>query len=162
MADPNPRYQLYNNVEKRPPERGPGYPIADIGRKEVRGTFPGIKISSLRMSRSSYKSRTILNFINVVHKDLVLYIRSAKTFVCEGLFTTPTKTSYAMCMDIDLMSFALLPGRLWGVHRNHNLFQQEEGNPRSGLIGIGLASWLPPFLLNEKLTLNWRICPKSR
>ena len=45
MADPNPRYQLYDNVEKRPPERGPGYPISEIGRKEVRGSSPGIFLS---------------------------------------------------------------------------------------------------------------------
>ena len=53
MADPNPRYQLYDNVEKRPPERGPGYPIADIGREEVRGTFPGIFLSEIP-DRSQY------------------------------------------------------------------------------------------------------------
>ena len=53
MADPNPSYQLYDNVEKRPPERGPGYPIADIGRKEVRGTFPGIFLSEIS-DRSQY------------------------------------------------------------------------------------------------------------
>jgi len=45
MADPNPRYQLYDIVEKRPPKRGPGYPIAEIGRKEVRGSSPGIFLS---------------------------------------------------------------------------------------------------------------------
>jgi hypothetical protein len=53
MADPNPRYQLYDNVEKRPPKRGPGYPIAEIGRKEVRGTSPGIFLSEL-LDRSHY------------------------------------------------------------------------------------------------------------
>ena len=56
MADPNPRYQLYDIVEKRPPERGPGYPIADIGRKEVRGTFPGIFLSEI-FDRSQYHQR---------------------------------------------------------------------------------------------------------
>jgi hypothetical protein len=53
MADPNPRYQLYDIVEKRPPKRGPGYPIADIGRKEVRGTSPGIFLSET-FDRSHY------------------------------------------------------------------------------------------------------------
>jgi hypothetical protein len=56
MADPNPRNQLYDNVEKRPPERGPGYPNADIGRKEVRGTFPGIFLSEI-VDRSHYHQR---------------------------------------------------------------------------------------------------------
>ena len=53
MAKPNPRYQLYDIVEKRPPERGPGYPISEIGRKEVRGTFPGIFLSEI-LDRSQY------------------------------------------------------------------------------------------------------------
>jgi hypothetical protein len=56
MADPNPRYQLYDNVEKRPPKRGPGYPIADIGRKEVCGTSPGIFLSEI-VDRSHYHQR---------------------------------------------------------------------------------------------------------
>jgi hypothetical protein len=56
MADPNPRYQLYDSAEKRPPERGPGYPIADIGRKEVRGTSPSIFLSEI-VDRSHYHQR---------------------------------------------------------------------------------------------------------
>jgi hypothetical protein len=49
----NFRYLLYDILEKRLPKRGPGYPIAEIGRKEVRGTFPGIFLPEI-FDRSQY------------------------------------------------------------------------------------------------------------
>ena len=41
MAEPNPRYQLYDEVENRPHDRGRGYPMQDLGRREVCGQVPG-------------------------------------------------------------------------------------------------------------------------
>ena len=40
MAKPNPRYQLYDIVEDRPPDRGRGNPMNNIGRREVCGLVP--------------------------------------------------------------------------------------------------------------------------
>ena len=57
MADPNPRYQLYDEVENRSHDRGHGYPMQDLGRREVCGPVPGTFLPH----RSMHSMATLLD-----------------------------------------------------------------------------------------------------
>ena len=159
MAEPNPRYQLYDEVENRPHDRGRGYPMQDLGRREVCGQVPFAFAACSVFFEHEVQRHDLFQFMTVVDYVRKLPHRTTLTFVCEGLFTTPTKTSYAMHEEFVTSCIALLPRRLLRYIKFLNLFAKEEGNPRPGLIGVDLALRLPPFLLKLFSTLKRRICP---